>query len=281
MDARAGDSALKRLFRYNRAVPDADIYRRIEEIEQPWIDGLLASVDDGPPVCSRAEWVDRLTALLAEEEQPSPATRFIAEEAGYEQFRIYVREFAADGLTEAQNFFPAIARLPIKAQMALMRVLIDEFGCGNLRQAHSHLYQRLLTELGLPGELDAYVDDLGEEMLGFLNIFYWLTQRAPTIEYFLGALAYLEAGIPSAFAHPAAACARLGIEGGRYYTEHIHIDNFHKDEMQTAIREYEAAHGLDPAKVWAGARMLSQLLGAAVAAAVAKARRRQPDAALV
>jgi hypothetical protein len=92
------------------------------------------------------------------------------------------------------------------------------------------------------------------------------------VEYFLGALAYLEASIPASFTVQVRACERLGITQGRYYSEHVHIDDFHRKEMQRAIREYEAAHGLDPTKLWIGALLLSELLGTAFEAAVRRAR---------
>jgi len=275
MEIKADDSPLKRLFRLNRTVPTAEVYARIEEIERPWIGRLLAEVAAGTtPVASRAEWIQRLDALLESERTGSESSRYLAEQATYGELRSYVREFAADGLTEAQNFFPSIARMPIKAQMAVMRVLIDEFGCGNLMQSHSYLYLALLDELDLPTDLETLVDGVSDETLGFLDVFYWLTTRAEDLEYFLGGLAYLEASIPSAFSFLVAACDRLGIRHGTYYSEHVHIDSFHMKEMQTAIREYELARGLDPTKVWIGALLLSRLLGEAADAAVDRARGR-------
>jgi Iron-containing redox enzyme len=273
MHSVPGESAAMRLFRLNRAIPTAARYGEIEAIEQPWISGLLAEVTAGTtPVASRAEWIQRLDALLESERSGSESSHYLADHASYEEFRSYVRAFAVDGLTEAQNFFPSIARLPIKAQMAVMRVLIDEFGCGNLQQAHSYLYLALLDELDLPTDLDTLVAGTSDETFGFLNVFFWLTQRAPDVEYFLGGLAYLEASIPSAFSFLSAGCDRLGIAKGAYYTEHVHIDNFHMKEMQTAIREYEAARGLDPTKVWVGALLLSRLIGEAADAAAEWAR---------
>jgi hypothetical protein len=264
---------MKRLFIYNRSVPTSVLYADIEQIEGPWISALLAELErDTEPVGSRLEWVQRLDDMLAEQTQGSDSSRFLANDATYAQFRLYVKEFAADGLTEAQNFFPAVARVPIKSQMALMRVMIDEFGCGNLRQSHSYLYRNLLVELDLPSELDDCLDYVSDETFQMLNVFYWLASRAPQPEYFLGALAYLEASIPSAFSCLVDACARLGIQHGTYYTEHLHIDAFHKKELQTAIREYELARGLDPTKVLIGAKLLSQLIAGAVDVAVEKAR---------
>lgn len=271
----SNDRPLRELFRLNRTVPTADVYARIEAIERPWIGALLAEIEAGTtPVASRAEWIRRLDDLLAAERSGSPGSRYLAERATRAELRSYVREFAVDGLTEAQNFFPSIARLPIKAQMAVMRVLIDEFGCGNLKQAHSYLYLALLAELDLPTDLPTLVEGTSEETFGFLDVFFWLTTRAEDVEYFLGGLAYLEASIPAAFSFLVAACDRLGLEHGTYYSEHVHIDDFHRKEMQTAIREYEAARGLDPTKVWIGALLLSRLLGTAADTAVDRARGR-------
>jgi heme oxygenase-like protein len=264
---------LKRLFIYNRSLPTAENVAAIEEIERRWIVPLVAELTARTPALeSRAQWVEALRRLLATERAGTPAGRYLAEQATREQFTSVVREFALDGLTEAQNFFPAIPRLPIKAQLAVMRVLIDEFGCGNLQQAHSKLYRDLLAELHLPQELECFVDQTADETFAFLNVFYWLAERAPHIEYFLGALAYLEASIPDAFTVQATACRRLGIENDRYYTEHLHIDMFHMKETQAAIREYETACGLDPTKVWIGALLLSDLIGTAFDHAVRRAK---------
>jgi hypothetical protein len=264
---------LRRLFLLNRSVPDPAVYAEIAEIEQPWITGLLAELAaQTEPVPSRADWVELLAEQLKAEAADPGSLAYLAHSASYEELRAFVLEFAPDGLTEAQNFFPAIARVPIKSQLALMRVLIDEFGCGNLQQSHSYLYMKLLTELGLPTELDQVLEYTSEPTFAFLNSFYWLAQRAPQVEYFLGALAYLEASIPPAFSLLTEGCQRLGIENSAYYSEHVHIDAFHMKEMQTAIREYEVVHGLDATKVWIGAKLLSQVLGAAVENAVERAR---------
>jgi Iron-containing redox enzyme len=263
----------EQLFVHNRTPLESNTLARIEELERDWILPRVAEIEARTEsVGSRAEWRSRLDALLTEERAGSPTGEYFAEEATREEFTFVVREFALDGLTEAQNFFPAIPRLPIKAQMAVMRVLIDEFGCGNLGQAHSQLYRLLLTELGLPHDLESFLETTGDETYQFLNAFYWLTQRAPAVEYFLGALAYLEASIPHAFTYQARACERLGIRNNRYYTEHLHIDTFHMREMQLAIKEYDAVHGVDATRLWVGALLLSELIGGAFDAAVERAR---------
>ena len=157
--------------------------------------------------------------------------------------------------------------------MALMRVMVDEFGCGDADQAHSQLYRNLLAELEMPEDVESYLDTTNDESYAFVNGFYWMAARAPHLEYFLGALGYLEASIPFAFRCWAEACDRLGIVNSRYYTEHMHIDEFHMKEMQTAIRELEAARGLDCRRLWTGIQLASTILSEAFEAAVAKARR--------
>jgi hypothetical protein len=267
-------ASLQRLFELNRSVPNADRYREIEGIEADWLEPILAEETvRAPELESVAAVVRFIEEAIAEDDGAGRADAdFLADDATRDQLRAVVAEYAVDGLTEAQNFFPAIPRLPIRAQMAVMRVLIDEFGCGNLQRAHSELYMDLLRELELPTDLGSHLPRVSAETLAFVNCFYWLASRAPDAEYFLGALAYLEAFIPTGFACLHAACRRLGIEHGLYYSEHIHIDDFHRQELQVAMHELDRAHGCDPAKLAVGVNLLRRLLGASFEAAIDRAR---------
>lgn len=271
---RTTQANLQRLFELNRSVPSAARYREIEAIEAVWLEPILVQHAALSPQLSSATEIAQLIeeAIADGDGDGRSAADFLANDATREQFRAVVADYAVDGLTEAQNFFPAIPRLPIRAQMAVMRVLIDEFGCGNLQRAHSELYMDLLRELDLPTDLASHLPDVSAESLAFANCFYWLASRAPDVEYFLGALAYLEAYIPTGFSCFDAACRRLGIEHGRYYSEHMHIDEFHKQELQIAIHEYDRAQGCDPAKLWVGMTLLQRLLADAFDAAIDRAR---------
>jgi hypothetical protein len=246
----------------------------IEAIEGVWLEPILAQQAALAPQLSSAPEIAQLIeeSIADGDSDGRSSADFLANDATREQFRAVVADHAVDGLTEAQNFFPAIPRLPIRAQMAVMRVLIDEFGCGNLRRAHSELYMDLLRELDLPTDLASHLPGVSAEALAFANCFYWLASRAPDVEYFLGALAYLEAYIPTGFSCFDAACRRLEIKHGLYYSEHIHIDEFHKQELQIAIREYDRAQGCDYAKVWVGMTLLRRLLGDSFDAAIDRAR---------
>jgi hypothetical protein len=274
LDVKLSREELLELFLHNRSVPDADQYARMLDIEHRWIVPWADEVERESPVFEgRGDLVAALKSRLAEEEaNPTESDRFLAEQASREQFGVVVADFAIDGLTEAQSFFPVLQRLPHRAQMAVLRVLIDEFGCGNVEQSHSQLYRNLLTELGLSINLEDYYENVSAETLSFVNLFYWMAARAPEPEYFLGALAYLEASILYAFRPFAAGAERLGLAHGRYYTEHLHIDNYHMKEMQIAIRELDAVRPIGCQKVWTGVELASMTIGGAIDAAVAKAR---------
>lgn len=269
----------KELFIHNRSILNADSYKRLLEIENPWILEIFDSIQSKLKIInSKAEFQKEFDNLLFEERNaPSDDADYIANQVTLDEFKAIIQEFAVDGLTEAQSFFPIIARLPITAQMPILRVLIDEFGCGNLQQAHSKLYYQLLSELEMPTNIESYLDILNPESYAFLNIFYWLTNRAPDVEYFLGALAYLESMIPFAFQCFADACQRLNIANSKYYTEHIHIDNFHAKDTLRALWELDSAIGLDYTKAWTGVQIASFITAQAFDAALKKAKKKASE----
>ncbi|MCF2149642.1 iron-containing redox enzyme family protein [Desmonostoc muscorum LEGE 12446] len=264
----------KELFLYNRSILDADAYKKMLQIEKSWIDEVFDSIQSKIKVIkSRAEFKEAFNNFLLEERNASPDDYdYISTQISLKEFQVIVQEFAIDGLTEAQSFLSIISRLPLTAQMPMLRVLIDEFGCGNYEYSHSHLYHKLLCELEMPTSIENYLDILNPESYAFLNIFYWLTMRASYVEYFLGALAYLESMIPFTFKCFADACERLNITNSKYYTEHIHIDNFHAKDMLRTLWEVESAVGLDYTKVWTGIQIASLIIAQAFDAALKKAK---------
>lgn len=275
LEVRPGDSAQKRLYVYNRSVLTPERYAELCEIERDWVVRLAAEHEERAPRFGfRIELIDALHDLLAKEQaNPSGDERFLAEEATLDQFKTVVAEFAVDGLVESQSHLGILRRLPSKARMAVLRVLIDEFGCGNDDMEHSRLYRDLVTELGMPADLEHYVDLAGDTSFAYVNLFHWLADRAPAPEYFLGAYAYFEASVLYAFKPFAAAAKRLGISNDRYYTEHLYIDSFHSKQMQTAIRALGEHREVDLAKVWAGVTLTSAVIAEATEAAVDRARK--------
>jgi hypothetical protein len=275
MRISAGDSAQKRLYIHNRTVPDVAGYAELLEIERDWAVRLAREHEErAPAFASGEQLLAALGELLEEEESagPSEHERFLAEEATPEQFRSVVAAFAVDGLVESQSHLGIIRRLPARARTTVMRVLIDEFGCGSDEQEHAQLYQKLVTELGMPTDLEYYVGLAPDECFAYVNLFHWFADRAPAPEYFLGAYSYFESSVLYAFRCYAAASRRLGIVNDRYYTEHLYIDSFHSKQMRSSIRALERDRPVDLAKVWAGVTMTSAVVSEATEAALGRAR---------
>jgi hypothetical protein len=270
---------LRQLWLLNRGVcADEATFTKLIEIERPWISWLIQRSANSPnEVDSQGKFQARFEQLLeSERTAPNKSAHWVAQKANLDGLRVLVQEFAVDGLTEAQSFFPVLPRLPLEAQLPLMRIMLDEFGCGNLQRAHTSLYRALLQELDMSINPMAYLGHIGPESFAFLNIFYWMSTRAPGPGYFLGALTYLEASIPSFFRCYADCCRRLNIQNHHYYTEHMHIDHFHARDGQRAILE-SIRHGAgDYRSVWAGVQLMSMVTGEAFEASVAKARRGAP-----
>jgi hypothetical protein len=262
-----------RLFELNRSIPGPAELAELLALEERLIASRAAAIEErAPAMPDRAALLGHMKELLAAEEgDPPEYERVMAEELSRDQFAEVVAQFAVDGLTESESFLPIVWRLPKKAKMAVFRVLVDEFGCGNLDQAHFNIYRGLMTELGMSLRVEDYLDRTNAETYDYVNTFFWAAARAPRPEYFLGALCYLESSILYAFRCFARAAQRLELAGARYYTEHLHIDNYHAKELRIAIREFEAEADLHPVKVWTGFKLASEVIGAATEAAVASA----------
>jgi hypothetical protein len=242
--------------------------------ERQWIAKRLEGVasEDSPLDLSGLR--ERLAQLAASaQEGPTESARYVCERMSLEEFRILVQEFAVDGLTEAQVFYYILPRLTLEAQMPMLRIMIDEFGCGNLKRAHTTLYVNLLRELGMPSDVEFYCERIEPACFEFVNLFYWLTLRADDPSYFAGAITYLETVIPEFFECYVQGCKRLGIRAHAYYSEHQHIDRFHAVDGHRLLRAMHAGHHLDLGKAWLGAQVASYITSAAFEAAVGKARR--------
>ncbi|MEE1818558.1 iron-containing redox enzyme family protein [Streptomyces sp. NPDC090082] len=264
-------TAQRELHALYRRVPNLGDYGSMTAIEERWILPKARAYEASAPTFGSAgELLQALKEFLAEEEAALPeSATFLAEHATLDQFKLIVREFALDGLTESESLLPVVPRLPYRSAMAVFRVLIDELGCGNEEKAHSQLYRDLLTELGMSLELDDYLDDTSPECYAYVNMFHWLASRAPSPQYFLGAYAYFETSVLYAFQSFARAARRLGIAHDAYYTEHLYIDSYHSNHMRTAIRALDEP---DFAKIWAGVRLASDIVGEATETAIARAR---------
>ncbi|SDT34434.1 Iron-containing redox enzyme [Pseudomonas asplenii] len=265
----------KSLFRANRALIEnlEPIPKALLGFEQQWIDRSISESMTEQQPSSLNELRRMLEALVEEDKAEEPPTsRYVAEEMSLDEFKILVQEFALDGLTEAQVFYHLMPRLSLEAQLPMLRMMIDEFGSGNLKRSHTSLYKVLLEELDMPTDLESNIQANAEAGCSFPNMFCWLTMRADDPSYFAGVITYFETVVPFFFGCYTTLCERLGIKAHTYYSEHVHIDVFHALEGQRLLKAMDNDRKLDYKKAWQGICMGRLITNNAFDQAVYKAQ---------
>jgi len=224
------------------------------DFEKRWIEKGIDYTWDGYYPHDLSSLKQAMSTLIERDRQDDPdSSKIVANNMTFDQFKILVQEFAMDGLTEAQIFWSIMPRLSLDAQMPMLRMMIDEFGSGNISRSHTNLYKKLLDEMEMPKNLDYYIDVNGEDSFAFVNMYYWMILRADDPSYFIGALTYFESMIPFFFDCYIKLCERLKINNHEYYSEHIHIDEYHAIEGQRILKAMNKDGSLDPLKAWQGA----------------------------
>lgn len=268
-------STQKLLFQYNRKTVQNPTHHNQEilEMEHNWIRRRINDCEIVDHPSDWAQFQDHFSKLIEYEKKlESSSADYVTEKMSLDEFRIVVQEFAIDGLTEAQVFYYILPRLPLEAQMPMLRIMIDEFGSGNFRCAHTSLYIELLNELSMPTDYHFYINHVGDASYEFVNLFYWLTLRADDPSYFCGALTYLETIIPVAFECLVRCCHRLNVKSHAYYSEHQHIDFYHAQEGMRILKALNSKKSLDIQKAWCGVNLASHITNQAFEGAVAKAK---------
>ncbi len=268
-------SSQKLLFRANRALIEnlQPIPNALLSFEQQWIERSISESMTQQQPGSLSELRRMLEALIEQERGEEPPTaRYVAQEMTLDEFKILVQEFALDGLTEAQVFYHLMPRLNLEAQMPMLRMMIDEFGSGNIQRSHTSLYKGLLKELGMPTDLESHIQANAEAGCSFPNMFCWLTMRADDPSYFAGVITYFETVVPFFFSCYTTLCDRLGIKAHTYYSEHVHIDVFHALEGQRLLKAMDNDRKLDYGKAWQGICMGRLITNNAFDQAVYKAQ---------
>nr|WP_019366149.1 iron-containing redox enzyme family protein [Pseudomonas luteola] len=266
----------KKLFLANRNLlkNNVPIDTALLSFERDWISNVISKTLTPQQPNDLPSLRLMLKQVIEYDEQNEPESSvYVANTMSRDEFKILVQEFAMDGLTEAQIFYYLMPKLSLEAQMPMLRMLIDEFGSGNLKRSHTTLYCNLLTELNMPIDLTYYIEENSDPSFEFVNMYLWLAMRAENPSYFAGVITYFETVIPFFFTCYTTACERLGIKAHHYYTEHVHIDVFHAIEGQRLLKAMSDSGELDASKAWQGVCLGREITNGAFEAAVDKARR--------
>jgi hypothetical protein len=135
-------------------------------------------------------------------------------------------------LYHLQEFDPTVwvvPRLPARSKAALLEVAFDEYGAGDPRRLHSHLFSRGLVEAGLDPRPGHYVDDAPVEILEQNNAMTMLGLHRRLRAAAVGHFAAFEATSSLPSRRLARGLQRLGLGEGLvgYYTEHVTADAVH------------------------------------------------------
>ncbi|MGK7900331.1 MAG: iron-containing redox enzyme family protein [Hormoscilla sp.] len=178
-----------------------------ENVKQGLID--RAAVDVDPPISANGKFFrDQMT------------------EAGYRQL---VAIASLDGLVEASDVSRILGGVANDVHSVLTRLLLEEYGGGNLKRKHSSYFATMLGELDMNLEPEAYFDLVPWELLASLNHAFLLSDRKRYFLRYIGGLLYFETSVPAAFSNYQAAGMRLGLssDATAYWNLHIKVDELH------------------------------------------------------
>jgi hypothetical protein len=206
-----------------------NLRNRIEAVWQEW---ELAQMD---LAALKLDSIDAVKQALSDRAAAdlNPAlsedSRYLREEmtvAGYRQL-LAIASF--DGLVEASRLSRILGGAANEIQCTLARVLIEEYGGGRFNRKHSTFFAKMLEELGLHTEPEAYFDLVPWEVLACINQNFLLTERKRHFLRYNGGLAYFEVAGPAAYRNYLAAAQRLQLSDAAmgYWDLHIREDERH------------------------------------------------------
>jgi len=180
---------------------------------------------------SLAEIEQALTDRCVADLNPSLSEndRFMREEMTEIGYSHLLKIASFDGLVEASRLSRILGGAANEVQCMLVRILMEEYGGGKYSRKHSTFFARMMTELGLKTEPEAYFDLVPWEVLASINHNFLLTERKRFFLRYNGGLTYFEIAGPSIYRNYLAAAERLKLssEAMGYWELHIREDERH------------------------------------------------------
>lgn len=199
---------------------------RVEEVWQDWeIKHLniaaLQELEVKPAFQERSE-VDLNPEI-------SETKRFLREEMTLEGYRYLLAIASLDGLVEASRMSRILGGASNEIQATLIRVLLEEYGNGRLNRKHSTFFAKMMAELDLNTQPEAYFKLVPWEVLACINHNFLLTECKQHFLRYNGGLTYFEIAGPSIYTDYLKAAERLGLseDAMGYWELHIREDERH------------------------------------------------------
>lgn len=174
----------------------------------------------------------------------SAASRYIREEMTLSGYRHLLAIGSFDGLVEGSRLSRILGGTANEVQCTLVRVLLEEYGNGRLSRKHSTFFAKMLDELEMNTEPEAYFDLVPWEVLACANHNFCLTEQRRHYLRYSGGLTYFEVAGPAAYKNYLTAAQRLGLSNAAmgYWDLHIKEDERHGrwmlEDVALALAKY-------------------------------------------
>ena len=171
-------------------------------------------------------WFERLEEVGPGQDDPLFA--WLAEEAGLDDFRWFLRQEAAGEAGFDDLVALTQIKLPDRAKLELARNYWDEMGRGNIKGMHGRMLDALVERLQLEPEIATTVP----ESLALANAMTAMATARRYAWHSVGALGVIELTAPARAAAVARGLRRLGFTGKerRYFEVHAVLDVKHSIE---------------------------------------------------
>ncbi|MGL5873304.1 MAG: iron-containing redox enzyme family protein [Xenococcaceae cyanobacterium] len=167
----------------------------------------------------------------------SDNSRYLQEEMTYEGYRYLLAIASFDGLIEASRLSRILGGAANEIQCTLIKVLLEEYGNGRFNRKHSTFFAKMMAELRLSTQPEAYFDLVPWQVLASINHNFLLTECKRYFLRYNGGLAYFEVAGPAIYRNYLAAATRLGLSEGAmgYWELHIKEDERHGQWMMKDV----------------------------------------------
>lgn len=204
--------------------------QRMLMLEGAFIEELRAEVRDAAAEapCDAEGFIAWFEAL--EEDGPGqgdPLFPWLAEEAGLDDFRWFLRQEAAGEAGFDDLVAVTQVKLPDRAKLELARNYWDEMGRGNAKGMHGRMLDALVERLQLAPSIETTI----AESLALANAMTAMATSRRYAWHSVGALGAIELTAPGRAAAVARGLRRLGFNGKerRYFEVHAVLDVKHSE----------------------------------------------------